>query len=257
MSLTTFSIFYYNFSVTNDTKYISFAEGGPELIAEIEVGDWTATELASKIKIALDTAGANVYTVVFDRVNRTYEISSTVNFDLLVSSGTSGASAFPLIGFTGSDRTGAGAYESNLGSGDTYEPQFILQDHIPSTNYQKLVNPAVNKTATGRVEVVRFGTEKFIQMNFKFITDVLQDGKVIKNNPTGVADLQRFMQFAMTKRVFEYMPNINDRSLYEAVILESAPGASDGTGYQLKELYDKGLPGFFETGVFTLRVVEI
>jgi hypothetical protein len=256
MSLATFSTFYYGFTVTDENKYISFAEGGPELIGEIEVGDWTASELQIKIKTALDIAGANVYTVSFDRATRLFTISTTVNFSLLVASGTSGASIFGLIGFTGADRLMAGTYTGNAAAGDIYNPQFIIQDHISSDNFQKLVNPSINKTASGRVEVIRFGTEKFIQCNFKFITNEAQDGKVIKNNPTGVEDLQRFMQFLIQKKPVEFMKDSAVRSNFQKVLLESFPNASDGTGYQLRELYDRGLPNYFETGIFTFRVLE-
>jgi hypothetical protein len=39
-------------------------------------------------------------------------------------------------------------------------------------------------------------------------------------------------------------------------LLESSPDYSDGTGYKLKELFDKNLPDIYETGILKLRIVE-
>jgi hypothetical protein len=258
MSLSTFSLFYYGFEITNDNRFLSFQEVAPtEIVAEIETGDWTATELAVKIKQALDLAGTQIYFVEFDRNLRRYTISAAGNFTLLVGNSTSGGSVFSTIGFTGADRTGANSYTGNEQAGDAYEPQFILQDYVPSSNLKRLVSPAINKAASGRVEVVRFGVERLAKMNIKFATNLPQDGTVIKNNPTGVEDLERFLTFAINKIPFEFMPDIDNKNNFETVLLESFFANESGTGFELIELYDKNLPGYFETGVFTLRRLEI
>lgn len=256
MSLDTFSIFYYGFDISDDERFISFNEGSGEIIAELDVGSYTATQLAVHVQDAMNAIGSNTYFVTFNRATRTYEIESNgPNFDLLVATGTSGQSAFPILGFTGSDRTGTNTYTGSE-AGDFYEPQFVLQDHIAKENYQKLADAAINKTANGRIEVVKFGLEKFMQANIKYVTNRPSDGVVIKNNATGVEDLQRFMQFATQKKPFEYMADIDNRAVFDTLILESTTFDRNGTGYQLKELYDKGLPLIFETGVLTFRVVE-
>jgi hypothetical protein len=255
MSLSTFSIFYFDFEITNTAKNISFDEGSGELIAEIQTGSYTPTELATEIKVALEAVGANTYAVTFNRSSRSFTISSTVAFDLLVTSGTAGSSAYDVLGFQGADRTALLTY-TGAEAGDFYIPQFIIQDHIDKENYQKLVDPSVQKTATGRVEVVRFGIAKFIQMNFKYITNKPNDGAIIKNNPNGVEDLQRFMQFLMLKKPVEFMADTSDRDTFEQLILETSPDDSMGTGYKLKELYDKGLPDVFESGILLFRVLE-
>lgn len=256
MSLSTFSIFYYDFDITDDERFISFNEGSGEIIAELEVGSYTATDLAIQIADAMNGIGSNTYFCEFKRTTRSFEISSSgPNFSLLVQTGTSGQSAFPVIGFTGADRTGANLYEGGV-AGDFYEPQFVLQDHIAKENYQKLADASINKTANGRIEVVKFGLEKFIQANIRFVTNRPTDGIIIKNNPTGVEDLQRFMQFATQKKPFEFMADIDNRALFDTLILESTTFERNGTGYQLKELYDRGLPLIYETGILTFRVVE-
>lgn len=255
MSLTTFSIFYFDYEVTGDNKFLNFKEGvGPELTAEIQVGSYTFSTLASAIKTALEVAGALTYTITPNRSDRSYTISSTSTFSLLVSTGSSFANIFSTIGFTGSDRTGLSTYTGST-SGQAYEPQFILQDHTPSTNSKKAVEASIRKTASGRVEVVKFGTESFVKFNIKFANDYQQDGRVIKNNQSGVSNLQTFMQFLITKAPIEYMPNIDDRSTFEKLMLESSPMDRDGIGYELMEMVDKNLPNYFETGILKFRVV--
>jgi hypothetical protein len=255
MSLDTFSIFYYGFEITDSSRYISFDEGGGELTATLTMGSYTPTDIATEAQTALNAAGALTYTVTFNRSTRTFTIAATGTFSLLVSSGTSGASAFSMFGFTGTDRTSAATYTGGV-AGSEYRPQFILQDHISTDNFQKLVSPKVNKAANGSVEVVRFGTEKFLQVNLKYITNKESDGRVIKYNASGVSDAQYFMRWITLKKEVEFMPSISDRSTYQSFILESTPDDKDGTGYKLKELYDKGLPNFFETGPLVFRLIE-
>ncbi len=258
MSLSTFSLFYFNFEINEDFRYINFDEGSGELTATIELGAYTATEIANQVASAMNAVGTYAYTVVFNRDSRSFTIASlSGSFDLLVSTGSSAASAFSVIGFEGSDRTGTNTYTGGE-SGDFYEPQFILQDYVPSENFQGSIAQTVIITASGQVEVVRFGVEKFIQMNIKYINNKADasDSKIFKYNPTGLEDAQRFMQYLMTKKPVEFMANIGSRNTFQQVLLESTPTEKDGTGYQLKELYDKGLPNFFETGKLVFRVIE-
>lgn len=255
MSLTTFSVFYYDFEFNADYQYIDFNEGGPDLQAVVEFGEYTPTEMATVIEDALNTAGALTYTVTFNRQNRNFTIAATGTFDLLVTSGASANKAFSKFGFTGADRTGAATYTGGP-AGSEYLPQFILQDHVSTDNFQGLVNPAINKSANGRVEVVRFGIEKFLKCNIKFATNLSIGGSDFKYNSTGVEDLQAFMQYITQKKPIEFMPDTGTRTTFQTFILESTPEDKSGTDYLLKELYDKGLPNIFETGVLVFRLIE-
>jgi len=260
MSLTTFSSFYYDFEVQDsaDTinKYLDFDEGGPEFTAAIAIGSHTATDLELKVKTAMDAVGGQAYTISFSRANRTYTISAASNFTLRISSGSSiGSDIFSLLGFTGANRTGSNSYTGNAIAGAVYDVQFILQDHIASANSQRSVEATVRKSASGQIEIVRFGTESFVQMNLKYITDKTpQDNVVIKANSSGVSDLQAFMQFITTKGPVEYMADSSSPSTYETLILERTSFDRKGLGYELKEMYDRGLPGYFETGILRFRV---
>ncbi len=257
MSLRTFSIFYYGHTVTSSNYNINFNEGGPELTAVLEVGEYSATDFAAEIKRALDAVGALTYTVTLNRSSQSLTVSATGTFSLLVTSGSqSGTSAFPLMGFSGPDLTGASTYTGNGICGFAYEPQFILQDHIPTTSWQSTVDTSINKAADGNLEIVTFGTEKFMQCNIKYITNIIQDGQIIKSNSRGYEDAVSFMQYITTRAPIEFMANINNRLSFETVRLESTPDFSNGTGFKLKELYDKGLPDYFDTGVLKFRLIE-
>jgi hypothetical protein len=257
VSLDTFSTFYYGYVIDDSNYQIDFDEGGAELTAEVAVGSYTPTDFATAIKVALDTAGALTYTVTFTRSTRKITISAGSNFTLRCSSGTHiGTGTWTLMGFSGSNKTGASTYTGGAASGDYYSPQFILQEYVDSDDYQEAVDASINETASGVVEVVKFGTRSFMECNIKYATDITQDGTVIKTNATGVADLRRFMQYLVTKGPCQFMPDLSDTATYTDMILESTEQNSKGTGYRLREMYDRGLPGYFQTGKLKFRVIE-
>ena len=256
--ISTLSVFYYGYTITEDNLYLDFDEGGSELTAEISVGSYTPTEFAVALKTALDAAGALTYTVSFARATRYITISATGNFTIRSNTGTHvGTSPFSIMGFsTAANYTGAATY-TGTASGSSYEPQYLLQDYIASTDYQEAVDASVNKTASGRVEVVKFGTQAFMECNIKFATDILQpSGGPITNSATGVSSLRSFLQYCVTKGPLEFMADKDTRSTYETMILESTPESQNGTGYRLKEMYDTGCAGYFQTGRLRFRVVE-
>lgn len=259
MALSTFSTFYYGHNVTSDNQYINFDEGSGDIAATIAVGSYTPTDFATAIQTAMNAAGTYTYTVTFDRDDRTITIaSSSGNFSLLASSGDNvDFGAWTLMGFAATDVSGSSSYTGGSASGSQYSPQFKLQDYISSSDWRQASSATVNKTASGRVEVIKFGDEQFIQANIKYVNNYTQpDNNVIKNSATGVADLRTFMQYIINKRPFEFIPDIDTPSTYEEVLLESSPGFKDGTGYKLRELYDQGLAGYYETGPLVFRVVD-
>lgn len=256
MALNTYSKFYYGWTVTEASKHIDFNEGGAELTAELIVGSYSSSTLADEIKRAMEDAGALTYTVTFNRSTRKFTISAGSNFALLTTSGSHiGTLAFDLIGYTGADHTGASSYVADAVSGGTYSPQFKLQSYISSEHLRRAVDVSVNKTTSGRVEVVSFGLEKFMECEIKFITDIAQSGPIL-NNDTGVADYLAFIRFAVTKGQVEFMVDSNDVDTYEVFILESTEDSSDGTGYRLIEEYDRGLAGYYKSGKLKFRVFE-
>lgn len=258
MALSTFSCFYYGFEITADNNIINFDEGSGELSAELEVGSYTLTTILPVIETAMNTAGALTYTATVNRATRVITISAGSNFSLLTTSGSQiGTSPFSLLGFSGADKTGFSTYSGTAAAGSIYEPQFRLQNYIPPENWTGAALATVNKSASGRVEVVKFGNESFMQCDIKYITNVIQaDNEIIKSNASGVDNLLDFMNYCITKGPLEFMPDISDRSDYITLILESTPESKDGVAFKLNELYDKGLPGWFDTGTLKFRLIE-
>jgi hypothetical protein len=256
---TTYSKFYYDFIIDETNYLLDFTEGaGPELTATFNVGQYTLTTMRTEVERALEDAGALDYTVTVDRTTRLFTISAPSTFGLLVSTGTHiGTSPFDTIGFTGADRTGASTYTANNAAGSEYIPQFKLQSYISSEDWQEASDASVNKAADGRVEVISFGTVKYVQMQIKFATDIDQGcGGPIKNNPTGVEDLRLFMRYLILRAPIEFMVDENTPATFQTLVFDSCQDSNTGTGYKLKELYDKNAPGYFETAILKFRVRE-
>jgi hypothetical protein len=255
--ISTKSVFYYINGVSSDNFYLDFDEGSGELSAEVESGNYTMAELASQVEAALNSAGTQAYSVTFNRQARSFTIAAPGNFDLLITTGTHvGVDVFSLIGFTGADLTGADSY-TGVAAGRAYLPQFRLQSYVDQDDLRKSIQPSVNKSASGIIEVVRFGIEKFYEFNIMFITDIEQGNlSLIETNLSGVSDARDFLRFITTKSEFEFMPDRDNRNNFYTVLLESTDEASDGTGYRLKELYTKNLPYYYETGKLVFRVME-
>lgn len=255
MSLTTFSQFFFGFTIDVTNNKLNFDEGGGELTATIDSGSFAMSDIATKLKTALDAAGALTYTVTLDRSTRKFTIAATGVFDLLITSGSqAGTSIFSLIGFTGSDVTGSASYESNTTAGSIYQTQFILQDHVASTENQEFVDALVNESSSGIVEVVNFGTKSLVQFNMRFITNINQSGAgVILNNASGVSNANTFMKNIIKKVPYEFMKDKNTPATFQKLLLDSTPESGRGTGYRLKEMND--LPGYFQTGILISRVL--
>lgn len=257
MIINTYSVFYYIEDVTIDNFYLDFDEGAGEISAEVESGAKTPTELAEAIENALNTFGTQVYTVTFNRSLKSFTISAPLNFELLIASGTHfGADVYSLIGFSGPDLSGSNSY-TGVSAVSEYRPQFKLQNYVSPEDLQKAISPSVNKSASGEVEVVRFGVEKFYEFNIMFITNIDQGNLgPVRTNLTGEQDARLFLRFAITKRKMELMEDEDNVNTFSVVLLESTEEESKGTGYRLKEMYDKGVPGYFETGKLVFRLVE-
>lgn len=261
MALNTFSVFYYGFTFDSTNNKLDFSEigGSSGLQATLNTGSFTLTDTLSEIKTALDAAGTGTYTVSVNRSNRRITIDGpSGGFALLTNTGLgSGSSPWSLLGFdTTSDQTGATGYTSASGAGLAYEPQFYLQDYVSNDDFQELVDANVIESANGTIETVAFGTRNFIECNISYATNISQpENNVIKDNGSGVTDLRNFMKDITKKRPFEFMPDISSRESFFKVLLESSAQSRDGTGYKLRELYTRGLPGYYETGVIKMRVV--
>lgn len=256
MSLSTFSVFYFGHTITRDNSSLDFSEGGPELQASLNVGDYSLEEFCAEVKRAMDTVGGQVYTVSVNRTTRLITISSTSTFSLLSGTGSRiGTGVWTLLGYTATNKTGANSYLAQNPSGSEYKPQHLLEDHIPSTNSVEKNDASVNESASGIVQVITFGTVRYIQLNIKYATNLtvrtIQGS--IENQTNGATNLVAFMEYIITKAKFEYMADRSNRTSFQKVLLEKTEKSRTGTAFTLEELKDA--PGYFETGKLTLRVV--
>ena len=222
MALDSFSVFYYDLVINTRNNILNIDEGSGEQAVEIDVGSFTPETLRVAVENALNANLTNTYTVTFDRDARAYTISADAAFDLLIQSGTQvGVSAYPVLGFTGSDLTGLLTYTSNNLVAKEYQNQFKLQDYVAPDMDKRRIDASINESANGDIEVISFGFRRFIRFSLKFITDKQMDGQVIKNNSNGFNDLVDFLTYLTSKGPFEFMPNIDNRSEYFTVLAES------------------------------------
>jgi hypothetical protein len=256
--ISSYSVFYYGIEITPDNRFINFDEGSGELTAELAVGFYTPSQLAVEVQTKLNVVGNNSYTVSFNRSTRFLTIASGSSFDLLWDTGISVPSlATSVLGFEENDLTGEDSYTGTLPIGKAWFPQFRLQDYVPSSNFTKAADENVIKAANGRVVVVKYGNESFIEFSVPYITNLsMEIGSPIKNDSQGYQNALEFLNFAITKNLFEFMPDINNRVEFETVILESTPESNDGVGFKLEERLGDNLPGIYSTGLLRLRAIS-
>lgn len=257
MALSTFSKFYYGYQITSTNKYIDFNEGAADLVAVVPAGYYTPTDLADEIELQMNSVGVKTYTVTFNRTTRTFTIAAdSGTYDLLFTTGDNTANNISsVIGFDGTDKTGSISYEGDS-TGSVYSPQFWLQDYLAPDHNQEKNLASVNESADGTKEIIFFEVQKLIEFDMKFITNKVMDGKIIKNNPSGVANLITFLEYCINGAPIEFMPDENTPATYYKIILDSASGSSKGTGFNLKEEVGNNLPEFYSTGKIKWRILS-
>jgi len=255
MSDLKYSAFYYGYTITSNNYALDFSEGGPELMADIDIGDFSLTGLIAEVKTQLDATGSQEYTVSVDRDTREVTISAAGNFSLLPVTGSrAGISVLTLLGFL-VDKTGSNSYTSDIPSGEAFFPQYPLESYIATKHWKESVSPSVSESSNGDVEIVDFGLKQFMQCNFKWINNYPQPKRSpFEENLTGEEDATAFLDFARTKKRIEFMFDRSNTAEFETLILESTPESNNGTGFKLKE--DRKAVGFFETGILKFRKVS-
>jgi hypothetical protein len=118
------------------------------------------------------------------------------------------------------------------------------------------VDGVKRESTSGQVEAVSFGTKKIMDANFTFITNIVQRStSPIEHDTDGYESAIDFLEYAITKGDMEWMADRDTPATYTKVILESTPSDRDGLGFELNELYAKGLPGYYETGILKFREI--
>lgn len=261
MTIKTYSGFTYGHTIDENNKFLEFEETvSGVLTAELNVGSYSLEEYKNEIARAMNAASLNeTYSTTLDRSTRKITITGSNTFSLLISSATTALqSTFSLAGFNGADLTGASSYEGDSPSGSFFEPQFLLQDYIPFENDQRANNVTVNETPSGILEIIKFGDINFMTCNVTLqknqdSSEPRAKDNIIKFSTTGYTDMLSFLQYAVTKAPIEFVPDVDSPAFYTKCLLESSSREKDGTGFRIRELYDRGLADWYETGRLVFR----
>jgi len=261
MTIQTRPCFYYNYEVTELNFAIDFDEGSGELQASLRQGFYTLESLATELQRAMNASGTvREYEVTVDRNARvlTIEETSALTFNLLFASGSrSGITAAALISFQAVDTGLSGSHTGTEATGSVFEPQFLLQSYVDNVDFQESVSATRNESSAGIVEVCRFGIRNYIEFNITFQNNSTQKNLgPIEYNETGKDDLVDFLRWVTQIGGIEMMKDRNNKDSFISLLIERTPTSTSGTGYRLRELYNRGLPGFFETGVLRFRVLD-
>ena len=257
MTIETRSSWIYGYTITDSNRSLDFDEGGGELQASLNIGSYTLTEIAVEVARAMNAVGGQDYTVTVDRDLRAFTISAAGTFDLLAATGSRiGTGVWSTIGFAAVDLTSATSYTGGT-SGDEFRPQFRLQDFQDFDQNQQAQDANVNRSTANIIETISFGNQEIMSCNITFQTDIAQGkNSYIENNATGRQDLIDFMVFAITKAKMEFIPDRDNNSTFTKVILERTPTNNRGVGFVVRELFNRNLAGYFETGRLQFRKVD-
>lgn len=252
------SKFYYGWQITNSNKYIDFNDGAGVKTATLKVGYYSSADLMIEIKKKMDALSTLDFTISFNRTTRKLTLSSTVNFSLLFGTGPNAAqSTSALLGYTASNKIGANSYLAENVSGLEYSTQFYIQSYKDTSTNRKAIDGTVNKSASGAIEVIKFGNERFMEGEFLFITNIIQESiSIIRTNNQGREDFIQFIEWCTEKAPIEFIKNENDPSTFQTLVLESTPSDSKGLDYDLIEMYDRGLAQYYRSGVLKFRLIS-
>jgi len=258
MALNTYSKFWYGIEINTQNIYFDFNEGAGEISASLTSGLYSLGQIAVELERALnDVAVSNTYNVNIDRDNRKLIISSSGTFSILAATGshyTSGV--YSVIGFNGSDKTGLMSYTSDNVVGLEYKPQFYLLDYQDPEANQYAVDGVINETASGRMEVVRYGIKKIMTCTIEYITNNHHaSDSYIRTNVNGYNEAKSFMEFLVRKGAVEFMSDESDVNTYYTLVLEKTLVDQIGLGFKINEINDK--LGYYTTGLLTFRVIEV
>lgn len=249
------ALFLYGFDVNGFNNSLPFKNtfGGPEIIAVLNQGNYTATTFMAELKRAMEFIdGVNHYTITLDRtVAGNTDTRMTISTDgsflsLLFGTGSTGSnSPYVLMGFPLTDQTGFTTYNGSFTSGQILIPDFPMYDYIgPDEN--KKSDGVKNVSAFGIKETLVFSQMSFFEAQWKYITN--QFGNTQKTQ------WDTFLQYATRQKQLEFTPSLNESATtFYQCTLESTPADSNGMAYKLS-LMGQGLFRFYSTGSLKFRV---
>lgn len=250
MALKNPSLFLYNYQITANNQFISFATNSGEVppntrTATIPVGYYSLTSLCSAIASALTSADPlHTYTVTANRnvagglQNRVTIATSNSYFGIYFATGNISNPA-TLLGFTGANLTGSTSYTGSLTSGTALIPEQIgfgyLSPNAMNKNFGKL-----NVSASGLKEAIVFSLQQFCQVQFKYIPEANLPGVWLP-----------FIQWIIQQRALEFTPDYTIPNTFYQVTLEEP---NQGLQIDLSEMLPD-FPFYYQTPVMKFRLV--
>jgi hypothetical protein len=255
MQLNNHSKFYYGWRITSENRFIDFDDGSGVKVAELKVGRYTSSQFAAEVANKMNAQSLVDFTVSFDRNTRKFSISAATTFSLLAATGVNSGSALTVLGYN-VDKTGLTTYEADLSSGFSYSTQFFIQSFKDTSTNRKSIGGVINTSASGQIEVIKFGNDRFMEAEFNFITNTIQQsGSIIRSNETGLDEFIQLMEWLTEKAPVEFMIDENNSDSFQTFILESTAADSKGLDYDLIEIYDRGLPDYFRSGLLKFKLI--
>lgn len=250
MALGAKSLFTYKIEVTTLNQNLDFVItfGGDTLTAVLDVGFYSPTTLAQEIAFQLQSIDStNIYTVTVTRnvmggtQNRITIATNGTYLDLLFGSGPNvNTSCAGLIGFNGSDYTGATSYTGSASTGSILIPDFIGYNFLSQLNGAKVFG-AVNVAASGLKEAVTFNIQQFIEVEFKY------------EAKARLILWQDFFTWAQAQKQFDFAPEISVPDTFYTCTLEKTMAHDQGLGWKMPEMLPN-YPNFYNTGPLVFRI---
>lgn len=256
MGLKTRSQFFYGHEITPDENYISIDEGFGEVSVFLNPSGYTFTELATELAKALNDAGSLNYSVAADRLTRKFTITASAPFSILASSGAyAGSGVYSKIGFNIADKTGLSVYTSDFATGSVWRPQFVLFNYIPTAHRVSSNQATQDESGSGDIQVVSFGTVNYMECEARFITNRADKPTIIEQDTAGVENAMNFLSYIRLKNRIEFMPDREDPTAFEKLILFRTAQSQQGIEVRLDEMTELNLQDYYKTGLLTFRKV--
>lgn len=234
--------------------YFEEADGTPFNIS-VKEGCYTPECLMDEINKALAALGYTI-TFTYERENNRIRINDSNVFRIKLFEVGSLAFAFQLGFPDEGDLQDDLEYFTRNPLTRKYRVQFCLQSLLRCEDNKRLKDAVVTESISGKYECFHCGEESFFEFNMRFITDVKQDCLFMYSNPNGVQDARDLFDNMICKEQFEFIPDCTKPNEYYTLVLDQTPESREGTGYELKEMYEQGLCGYYETGLLRFKCVE-
>lgn len=244
-------MFLFGLEVRADNQYLPFraSSGGPILNAQLALGFYSLTSLATQIQTAM--RNADPYHTYIVSVNRSVAggtqnritISTTGPYlDLLFSSAPLATSSCrDLIAFGIFDYTGNVSYTNGATTGSALVTEWYGNNYQPPEVFRKNFG-TVNIATNGEKEAITWNIQRFIGVEFKY-----------EPQAKALVDWQVLIDWMIQQKPFDFTPEITSPATVWEVTLEKSSDDGKGLGFNMKEMLPE-FPFRYTTGPMTFRV---